>query len=151
MHSSSGSWVWSRSAPVLTTNEPLQSSPESVPFPPLQGVLGTLVWSAVQVHPSVNRAKNRTEGKKQTIELFSWTKWGRCRSLPLEDFSGTIPACGRVWTVAGINEKQTLRSQFSTLRPRVIPEKEQQTAALWNIGGTCPTKGAITTRLRIHL
>ncbi len=38
---------------VLTTNEPLQGSFESVLRPPLQGGLGTLVWSAFGAHPTV--------------------------------------------------------------------------------------------------
>ena len=61
------SWVCSRSDHVLTTNEPLQSSFESVPRPPLQAGLGTLVWSAFGAHPSAIAAftpaqTNRTKG-----------------------------------------------------------------------------------------
>ena len=65
------SWVCSRSDHVLT-NEPLQSSFESVPRPPLQAGLGTLVWSAFGAHPSAIAAftpaqTNRTKGG---IELW---------------------------------------------------------------------------------
>ncbi len=52
MRSSFCSWVCLRSDYVLTTNEPLQGLFESVPRPPLQGGLGTLVWSAFGAQPS---------------------------------------------------------------------------------------------------
>ncbi len=52
MRSSFCSWVCLRSDRVLATNEPLQGLFESVPRPPLQGGLGTLVWSAFGAHPS---------------------------------------------------------------------------------------------------
>ncbi len=55
---------------VLTTNEPLQGSFDSVPRPPLQGGLGTLVWSAFSEHPSATAAfstaqTNRTKRENE--------------------------------------------------------------------------------------
>ncbi len=52
MRSSFCSWVCLRSDRVLTTNVQLQGSFESVPRPPRQGGIGTLVWSAFGAHPS---------------------------------------------------------------------------------------------------
>ena len=70
MRNSSSSWVGSRSDHVLTTNETLQSSFGSVPRPPLQGGLGTLVWSAFGAHLSAIAAftpaqTNRTKGENE--------------------------------------------------------------------------------------
>ncbi len=55
---------------VLTTNEPLQGSFDSVLRPPLQGGLGTLVWSAFGAHLSVIAAfssaqTNRTKRENE--------------------------------------------------------------------------------------
>ncbi len=70
MRSSLCCWVCLRSDHVFTTNEPLQGSFESVPIPPLQGGLSTLVWSAFGVHPTaiaafspaqMNRTKRENE------------------------------------------------------------------------------------------
>ncbi len=67
-----------RSDRVLTTNEPLQGSFERVPRPPLQGGLGTLVWSAFGAHPSAiaafppaqtNRTKRENELECDSTEL----------------------------------------------------------------------------------
>ncbi len=62
------SWVCLRSDRVLTTNEPLQGSFENLK--PLQGGLGTLVWSTFGAHPSAIAAfspaqTNRTKRENE--------------------------------------------------------------------------------------
>ncbi len=55
----------------LTMNEPLQSSFAIEPRPPLQGGLGTLVWSAFGAHPSAIAAFSpaQTNRTKRDNEL----------------------------------------------------------------------------------
>ncbi len=68
------SWVCLRSDRVLTTNKPFQGSFESVPRPPLQGGLGTFVWSAFGAHPSAIAAfspvqTNRTKRENKLVQF----------------------------------------------------------------------------------
>ncbi len=72
MRSSFCSWVCLRSDRVLTTNELLQGLFESVPRPPLQGGLGTLVWSTFGAHLSAIAAfspaqTNRTKRENELL------------------------------------------------------------------------------------
>ncbi len=65
---------------------PLQGSFESVPRPPLQGGLSTLVWSTFGVHPSAIAAfssaqTNRTKRSRGlNLVWFNRTKYGRSES-----------------------------------------------------------------------
>ncbi len=81
MPSSFCSWVCLRSDRVLTSNEPFQGSFESAQRPPLQGGLGTLVWSAPECDCCILTCPNKPHQEgKQTLVRFNRIKWGRCES-----------------------------------------------------------------------
>lgn len=78
--SGSSCWVWLRSDHVLTTNDSLQSSFESVLRPLLQRGLCMLVWSAFGAIATITLAQtNRIRGGKKTLASFTKTTRGRCR------------------------------------------------------------------------
>ncbi len=79
------SWVCLRSDRVLTTNIQLQGSFESVPRPPRQGGIGTLVWSAFGAHPSAiaTFSSAQTNRTKREIE--------RCNSTELNEAGVKAP------------------------------------------------------------
>ncbi len=79
-HNAQRSWL-----NQLVYSKTLQGSFESLLRPPLQGCLGTLVWSAFGAHPSaicciLTCPNQPLQERKWTLVRFNRTKWGRLKS-----------------------------------------------------------------------